>query len=245
MGQRKDGRALPAAMADIALVAPGVADAPEGYQIPGAQEIIVKAVTANYDGTNAVGPFVPTLQVIAPNGAILASCPTPTSVAAGGSADVSWFPRSGLGGGSPSGGGIQFDTENEGDWLTIQTDGIGPEGGSILLNAPGGNIQMYAGSLAGGSNPGFFQAAAPGGGFTANDTAAGGMSVVGNGDILIDANGASLDLQSFQTGLTNAVRVQSEPNGKLSFFGSVAVVRQATPTTLPQVIALLQAYGLC
>jgi hypothetical protein len=94
-------------MADIALLAPGVSDAPEAYMVPGAQEIILKAVTATFDGSGAAGQFQPTLQIVAPNGTVLASCPSPTVVAAGASADVSWFPRGGVGGGS-SGGGSGF-----------------------------------------------------------------------------------------------------------------------------------------
>lgn len=83
-------------MADIALLASQADDAPLGYQVPGAQEIILKSITASFDGTGAAGTFVPTLQILAPNGAVLAACPVSTQVAAGASADVSWFPRGGL-----------------------------------------------------------------------------------------------------------------------------------------------------
>lgn len=79
-------------MADVPLVAGGAVDAPLGYVVPGAQEIIPKSITASFDGTSAAGPFIPTLQILAPNGAVLAACPVSTSVAAGASADVSWFP---------------------------------------------------------------------------------------------------------------------------------------------------------
>lgn len=232
-------------MADIALLAPGVADAPEGYQIPGAQEIIVKAVTANYDGTNAAGPFVPTLQVIAPNGSILASCPTSTAVAAGGTADVSWFPRSGVASGGTGGGGIQFDTANEGGWLDIQTDGTDPNGNSILLSAPGGSIGIFAGSESGiGANDGLIGIAAPGSSFQLGPTAS-DEAVLNAPGIVLDASGQDFILQSHQIGGTNAVRVQDQPNGKLSFFHATPVTKQATPVTLANVISLLQAYGLC
>lgn len=128
-------------MADIALLSPGVSDAPEGYTVPGAQEIILKAVTASFDGSAAIVPFVPTLQIIAPNGTVLASCPVPSSVAAGASADVSWFPRGGLGAGGSPGGGIEFDTDNEGGWLDITTRTTDPSGfGMRLQDAEDGEI---------------------------------------------------------------------------------------------------------
>lgn len=87
-------------MADIALLASQADDAPLGYQVPGAQEIILKSITASFDGSGAGGAYVPTLQILAPNGAVLAACPVSTQVAAGASADVSWFPRGGLNAGA-------------------------------------------------------------------------------------------------------------------------------------------------
>lgn len=79
-------------MADVALLAGGALPAPLPYVIPGAQEIVVKAATATFDGSAAAAAFVPTLQIVAPNGTVLASCPASSPVAAGASADVSWFP---------------------------------------------------------------------------------------------------------------------------------------------------------
>lgn len=88
-------------MADEALLAAGVVEAPFNYTIPGAQEIILKSVAASFDGTGAAGSFIPTLQFVAPNGTILASCNAPM-LAAGASADVSWFPWCGLGAETPA-----------------------------------------------------------------------------------------------------------------------------------------------
>lgn len=102
-------------MADIALLASQADDAPLGYQVPGAQEIILKSITASFDGSGAAGAFIPTLQIIAPNGAVLAACPVSTSVAAGASADVSWFPRGGLGGSAPAGSGIFWPAADQAD----------------------------------------------------------------------------------------------------------------------------------
>lgn len=92
-------------MADVALTAGGIETTPLEYTIPGAQEIIPKACTAAYDGSGAGGPFVPTLLIRAPNGAVLAACPVGSTVAAGASADASWFPRSSLTTNGAGGGG--------------------------------------------------------------------------------------------------------------------------------------------
>jgi hypothetical protein len=103
-------------VADVSLIAQAVTTAPEGYTVPGAQEIILKSVFAQYDGTGAGGSYVPTLQILAPNNAVVASCPIGTTLTAGASADVTWFPRGGL---SSSGGGGSGITEIDSPFGTI------------------------------------------------------------------------------------------------------------------------------
>lgn len=93
-------------MPDVALLAQAVTDAPESYQVPGAQEIIVKSVRAAYDGSGAAGDFIPCLRVLDPNGNPVAECPITTKVTAGASADVSWFLGLGAAEASTGGGGI-------------------------------------------------------------------------------------------------------------------------------------------
>lgn len=66
---------------------------PAGYQIPAAQTIRVKSVRAVVDGSAAAAAFLPTLQLVAPSGQVVWESATDTTVAAAGSADVSWFPR--------------------------------------------------------------------------------------------------------------------------------------------------------
>jgi hypothetical protein len=107
-------------VADAALLAAGVVGTPFPYVIPGAQEIIPKAITASYDGTNAAGNFVPTLTILAPNGAIIASCPVSAPVLAGGLVDVSWFPH--VAAAAAGAGGITSITSTT---LTV-TDPTGP-----------------------------------------------------------------------------------------------------------------------
>lgn len=90
-------------MPDVAIKQAQVASSPAGYTVPGAQEIVLKSVKASFDGTGASGNFVPLLQLVEPGGTVMVECPASVSVAAGGSADVSWFP--GLAGTTGGGGG--------------------------------------------------------------------------------------------------------------------------------------------
>ena len=89
-------------MADIVIRAKAVQNTPNGYTVPGAQEILVKSVKAEVNGTGAAAAFLPTLQLIAPDGSVVWQAPTDASVAAGGSASVSWFPRVGGAGSAAS-----------------------------------------------------------------------------------------------------------------------------------------------
>lgn len=78
--------------ADVSISAPAVTAVPQTYTIPYAQEIIPRAVTAVVDGTSAVANFVPTIEILTPAGQVVARSPVQTTIAAGGSAEVSWFP---------------------------------------------------------------------------------------------------------------------------------------------------------
>lgn len=210
-------------MADIALLAPGISETPEGYTVPGAQEIILKAITATFDGAAAAGSFVPTLQILAPNGAVLAACPTSTAVVAGESADVSWFPRGSVSAGSGPGGGIQFDTDNEGGWLEITTNNAGPGGFGIklvdeddndllvdtdsrlLINTEqnGGLLFGTAGGGAGGGGSAIF-GLSPGQTVTVQDDTAAPIFVVGQPSAVTAF--AALKVEG-PTGATAAVRI--------------------------------------
>lgn len=79
-------------MGDVSIVAPAVQDAGGGYQVPGAQEIIVKGVTASIDGSGSGGQYVPALQIIDQAGHVVLTCVASSTLAQGASADVSWFP---------------------------------------------------------------------------------------------------------------------------------------------------------
>lgn len=87
--------------------------APAGYTVPGAQEIVVKSVRALVDGSGAGAAFQAVLQLVAADGSIVWEAPTDSTIAAGGSANVSWFPRVGAGGGAATGLNIPWcEAEN-------------------------------------------------------------------------------------------------------------------------------------
>ena len=97
-------------MPDLPIVIPDTAAAPKDYTLSGTQELALKTVRALIDGSGAASAFLPTLQLLDPNGHVMWEGATSDTVAAGGSADVSWFP--GLGGGLGSG------TTNA-EWVTV------------------------------------------------------------------------------------------------------------------------------
>lgn len=77
--------------ADTYLLRGGPVAVPLTYKVPQAGELKPLAVRATFDGTNAGQPFYAVVQLIAPNGNILGNYIT-NPIAAGASADVSWFP---------------------------------------------------------------------------------------------------------------------------------------------------------
>jgi len=88
---------------DQQVLVAGIASAPATFKIPGNGQIRPKAVYALYDGSGAATGFQPALKITSDGGVLIGIYPTTATVAAGGSANVSWFP--GLGGGS--GGALQ------------------------------------------------------------------------------------------------------------------------------------------
>lgn len=83
-------------MADAVLSASAVQTAPAGYTVAENQEIVVKTVRATVDGSGAGVSFLATLQLVSPGGTIIWEAPTDLSIAAGASANVTWFPKLGL-----------------------------------------------------------------------------------------------------------------------------------------------------
>lgn len=81
----------------VPITRDGPVAVPLDYTVPNGTEIVPVVVTATFNGASAAGPFEPVLELIAPNGLVVGRFPTCTSIAAGGSASVSWFPGAGLG----------------------------------------------------------------------------------------------------------------------------------------------------
>lgn len=94
-------------MADISIVASQVASAPQDYKLPGAQEILLRAVGCQVNGSSATGAFLPALQLIDPAGHVMFTAVNRAlPVAAGGTALLSWFPGGGIDSVGASAGGI-------------------------------------------------------------------------------------------------------------------------------------------
>lgn len=83
-------------MPDEALVNRNSITAPKDYDVPGAQEFVLRAVIASFDGSASASAWQPALQLLSPAGDVMWTAVNP-SVAAAGSADASWFPGGGLG----------------------------------------------------------------------------------------------------------------------------------------------------
>lgn len=89
-------------MPDQVLTRDGPVSVPMDYQVPQGGELLPLTVNATMDGTSAASAFYAAVQVIAPSGRVMGSAIS-TSIAAGASASVTWFPR--VGSQAASGGG--------------------------------------------------------------------------------------------------------------------------------------------
>ena len=254
-------------MADTQFHGLQTADAPNDWTIPGSLEIVLKAARAVFDGSGAVSAFLPALEVLSDSGSPVGTYVAGSAVAAGDSADVSFAPFLKGSSGGGSGGGIQFDTLNTGDWLNVQATGAGGDGASIeLTSTGGGNIeieQLDDGQLRleANGNGGILIADNGTGKLEIKNTGSGGTSIHddGAGGLKIDSTGAKLQLLGDNTVgidlLTNGndLNIDCPPGnvnivpggGFVGFFGVPAVAQAAHPTTLAQVITILQNLGLC
>lgn len=80
-------------MADRQYAAGEDGSAPFSWPVTGDLELLAKSVYGSFNGAAAAGPFVPCLRILSDAGTIVAECILDTTVAAGASADVSWFQR--------------------------------------------------------------------------------------------------------------------------------------------------------
>lgn len=98
-------------MADASILDPSVAAAPKQYTISGSQELLIKSIDASFDGSGAATSWVPAVQLLDSAGELIGTYPMDSSLAAGASADVSFFPSLKRGSGGSGGGGITATSE--------------------------------------------------------------------------------------------------------------------------------------
>ena len=108
----------------------GTVAAPAAWVLPDSVVLELEATRAIFDGSGATVSFLPTFDVISDAGDVVYSAPVAAAIAAGGSADVSWFPwRRGLAGSvqpkPPNPLGVLFAWYDFADTTTIVLDGSG------------------------------------------------------------------------------------------------------------------------
>lgn len=183
----------------------GDSAAPVTYTVPGAQEIVVNTLFASFDGSGTASSWFPCIRVIGPGGGVVGEFLTARPVTAGGSADATFGPF--LMGTSAS--GIQFDTDNRGDWLEVTTSDVVPNatGAGIYLEATGpGGIELTTDQsleLFGDSG---VDITATG----HNDP----IQIIGDGNVLVEASGTG-DLTVTQTG-TATIDVNNTGGGDVT-----------------------------
>jgi hypothetical protein len=206
-------------MADVVISASQVIAAGQGYTVPSAQEITVRAVRAQFNGAAAATSYVPTLQIVGDSGIVVAECPVAAPVAAGASADVSWFPGVKGAAAAATGTGIQFDVVNSGGWLDIQTPGTSSPNGDIILEA-GSDIVLSSHDIAGTDRYASLE-------LRQSDQGA-EIRSYGGGGITLDAD------RGAQTGPVKL---------KLAFFGSPNLIITNLPTVSPGVTGAIWNNG--
>jgi hypothetical protein len=164
----------------------------------------------------------------------------PGGAAIGGYASLTGPGQTATPGGLVQAGSFEVDSSEFGGGVKI--DNAAPAGNGIeLLDTSAGGIKL--------------ESKAPGsGGITLNDSSGGGVLVettipfdsiyIASADELglVSAGGNGVSINDTGGG---GVNVQTNAGGNLGFFAVGPVAQQATPVTLADVIALLQAYGLC
>lgn len=76
---------------DSQLLVAGTTAAPAAYTVPNTVEVTLLCVNAVVDGSAAAAPFYATVEIISDGGVVVARCPCFTTIAAGGTAEISWF----------------------------------------------------------------------------------------------------------------------------------------------------------
>jgi hypothetical protein len=152
---------------------------PEDYLLSGAASLDLLAVRAEYDGSGAAGDFLPVVQIVNEAGEVMLTF-VGEKVTAGDSASITFAPfLKGVTAASPSGSGLQFDTDPQaGDWFEMQTtsSGVSPSGWGIQI-ADLGNDGLQLQSPLGGI-----------------DIRGAGLNVVSTSDIALTSSGGAIRL---------------------------------------------------
>jgi len=207
------------------------------FTMPGNVAIKVESVVATVNNASA-SDVTPEVTIRDQSGVVIGTNKQGESIPAGDTGTATFALR--LGGGSATTTGfIRYKFVNVGDWLVVETTAAGPFGPGIYLQSSSGmQTFVLSGDYFVNTSNGLIDLDTGGGNFIAA-TAGGTMTLsTGGGNMTLDS-GFSGETMSL---VTSDLSVQ---NGKLGFFGVTTVVQQATPVTLADVIALLQAYGLC
>lgn len=76
---------------DAQISVAGTTAVPVSYTVPNAVEVTLLCVNATIDGTGAASAFLATIEIVSDGGVVVARCPCFTQIAAGGTAEISWF----------------------------------------------------------------------------------------------------------------------------------------------------------
>lgn len=95
---------------DHQILVTGTASAPASWTVPGNGQVRPKTIYAHYNGVAAAGNYQPALKVISDGGTTVGIYPLQATIAAGVSADLSWFPGAEVAEEVPGGPGVITET---------------------------------------------------------------------------------------------------------------------------------------
>lgn len=210
-------------MADVQIHDDSVSTAPKEYVVPSSAEFTLKCVDATWDGSGAAGAFLPCVEIVSDSGRIVARGMA-SSVAAGSSAQVSFFPFNRAA--ATGGAGIQYGVDNDGTWLSVQVENAGTPGGFgfEVIDPHDNGVQMTTNA------------------FSVTDGNAGNFEISGQTDQFdIRANTFTATAAA---GPFYVKGVKDFAGLRVGFFNTTPVLQPAHPVTLADVINALTALGL-
>jgi hypothetical protein len=213
---------------------------------------------AHFDGTAAAGAFLPCITYYSQDGKILARAFPSSSVAAGASADVSWFPGLSATVFPLPTTGIFYGVANTGQTLEVKTTGVSGSGAALLILATNDDVQVEADSgdayvVANNGNVNLQAFGTKAGVDARLDIQTQGAISIQSGIGVPPGNGITINADADLTlrcNGTNKVLVtggdfQVAFGHKIGFYGHATVAQAAHPVTLADVITLLTNLGLC